>query len=109
MGISLKRLNGWEPTTFYTLDADGRTVSSWLEPEWDDTEREWARSWREYKASLLCRLCGMPKEVCRSVDTDGRVIATFERCHVAAAIASKQKNFDGSFPETLEFTARVVG
>ena len=40
LGISHKRLLGWEPTTTYTHDDAGRLISSVPEVEWDDEQRE---------------------------------------------------------------------
>lgn len=62
------------------------------------------------RTESTCPLCGLPKAVCRSYETDGKVLVEFERCHVAAALARKQKaNSDAKmeFPESLAYTAGV--
>lgn len=35
----MKRFGGWEPTTYYEYDENGRLVSSTPEVEWDDEQR----------------------------------------------------------------------
>jgi hypothetical protein len=58
----------------------------------------------------LCQLCGMPKTVCRSFETDGMVSVTSERCHVAAAIARKRRadeRADLDLPETMAYSASL--
>lgn len=45
---------------------------------------------RYYRTEYLCHLCGLPKETCRSIDTDGNVDVTSERCHVTTALSRRQ-------------------
>lgn len=63
-----------------------------------------------YRRDALCSLCGMPKEVCRAMATEGQVSIEFERCHVTAELARKQTAHrkDGILlPESLAYTASV--
>lgn len=55
-GISLRRFEGWEPTTYYQHD-DGRLVTSTPEPEWDDVEQGWMLALAAYEAER-CPHCG---------------------------------------------------
>lgn len=89
MGVSLKRFNGWEPTTTYVYDDEGRVIASRPESEWDDTEREWFLALgdvRRREEAERCHLCGLPKVICRSKDTEGQVKVDLERCHVTTAM-----------------------
>lgn len=77
LGISYKRLQGWEPaeeTTFEYDDAGrvARTVTI-REVEWDDTERGWMvgldlmeRQVEARKAEGRCAVCGGPAELCQN-------------------------------------------
>lgn len=96
MGVSLKRFGGWEPTTTYTYDEQGRVISSRPEPEWDDTEREWVLALadlRRREESERCHLCGLPKVVCRSKATENQVAVDLERCHVTTAMAKTRDEY----------------
>jgi hypothetical protein len=89
---------------------NGRILSSTTESPWDDTERAWMLARKAYRRERLCPLCGMPKEVCRSMNTEGKVSIEFERCHVTAEMARKQTAHrkDGiSIPESLAYSASV--
>lgn len=101
---------GWEPATTYLYDEAGRLISSQLEVEWDDTERDWMLALQHHRTEVTCHLCGLPKSVCRDYETDGHVLVEFERCHVSAALARKQKanaDADMEFPESLAYSAGV--
>jgi hypothetical protein len=56
LGISLRRFEGWEPTTAYEHQ-DGRLVTSTPEVEWDDTEQGWMLALAAYRRGL-CPGCG---------------------------------------------------
>lgn len=89
----------------------GRIVESQPESEWDDAERGWMQALKHYREVATCRLCGLPKEVCRAYDTDGRVAVTAERCHVAAALARKQRSDQRDeldLPESMAYDAAIV-
>jgi hypothetical protein len=102
---------GWQATTTYVTDLNGRIVSSTTESPWDETERAWMLAHKAYLREEICALCGMPKEICRSIDTEGRVSVDFERCHVTAELARKQaahRKEEIAVPESLAYTAAVV-
>lgn len=101
---------GWEPTTFYLYGPSGRLLSSHPEPEWDATEREWFHALKDYRESLLCPLCGMPKTVCRARERDGAVSVESERCHVTAAMARRKRadqQAEMDLPESLAYSASL--
>lgn len=63
-----------------------------------------------YRRDHLCRLCGMPKEICRSMATENKVAVKFERCHVTAEMARKQRANQTEkilVPESLAYEASV--
>lgn len=63
-----------------------------------------------HKAVDLCRLCGMPKSICRSPETDGAVYVTAERCHIAAAIGRRRRvdeKGDLDMPDTMAYEASL--
>jgi len=85
-------------------------IGSVLEPEWDDVERAWMLAREHYRQVDQCQVCGMPKAICRSIETDGMVAVDSERCHVSAAIARKQRadqQAEMDLPETLAYEARM--
>jgi hypothetical protein len=91
-------------------DINGHVVSSTTDSPWDETERAWMLARGAYRRERLCPLCGMPKEVCRAMAAEGRVSVEFERCHVTAELARKQRAHqkDGILiPESLAYTASV--
>lgn len=66
MGISHRRLLGWEPTTTLIRDDTGTVVGSRPEPEWSDTERDKMLALAHWEATEVCPRCGGPKELCQS-------------------------------------------
>lgn len=103
LGISYKRLSGWEPTTHYTHDDQGRLLSSTPEPEWDDVEVGWMVELERWRRQNLCPLCGFPKEVCQA-PYGTYVYGTGEpvRCNVTTALRAAQKEHQGSpHPDAL--------
>lgn len=66
---------------------------------------------QHYRDTHLCSLCGMPKETCRAYETDGFVQVDWQRCHVTAAIARKQranqKDETVEVPESLVYSAAI--
>lgn len=93
LGISYKRLSGWEPTTYYTYDEQGRMVSSTPEPEWDDVEVGWMVELERWRRQNLCPLCGFPTEICQAPYGE-YVYSTGEpvRCNVTTALRTAQKD-----------------
>ena len=89
LGVSYKRLHGWEPQRIHRgYDRDGQRVAladAWeivveTEPEWDDDQRAQARALVAYEAGI-CR-CGFHS----SITADRSNFFTFEdrRCSVCA-------------------------
>ncbi|GHJ11220.1 hypothetical protein TPA0907_55870 [Micromonospora humidisoli] len=68
LGISLRRLGGWEPVTVteYEYDEAGRLVRSWSQPEseWDQPQRAWVAALAAFRGELCPCGCGQ-----RWVDT----------------------------------------
>lgn len=73
MGISPRRLDGWEPRsrTVYRYDNDGRLAQSITtrEPEWSTHDRELILALLELRGEL-CPSCGGWLEDCARGDTD---------------------------------------
>ncbi|GAB3166599.1 hypothetical protein GCM10027059_25790 [Myceligenerans halotolerans] len=91
LGISYKRMQGWEPRTIYEYDTDGRLVASRPEVEWDDTERAWMLSLAAWRTEHVCPLCGMPREICQAPETEFNLeVPLPTRCHVTTAIKRAQ-------------------
>jgi hypothetical protein len=110
LGISFKRLSGWEPTTYYEYDDAGRLVASRPEAEWDDVEIGWMLGLAKWRQENLCPLCGGPKEVCQA---DYGVYAYGTRkpviCHVTEALDMARKAWkDHPTPGALLHMPRVV-
>lgn len=96
--------------TRYFYDSAGHLVSSQPDVEFDDAEREWFKALKHYREVTTCRLCGLPKSVCRDYDTDGRVVVDSERCHVTAAILRRQRADERAeldLPESMSYDAHV--
>lgn len=92
LGISYKRLLGWEPATVYEYDDAGRMVSSRPEVEWDETERAWMIALAEWESTEVCPMCGWPKDVCQARDTENNLtVPPPTRCHVVTAIRRAQE------------------
>lgn len=109
LGVSFKRLTGWEPTTYYAYDEQGRMVSSTPESEWDETEVEWMLALERWRRENLCPLCGYPTEVCQApygtlvIDVDAPV-----RCNITTAIRGKQSEHKGTaHADALIYRPRV--
>lgn len=71
LAVSVKRLDGWEPTevTAYEYDETGRLARSVTTRgvEWDEVERGWLLALDLYEAGL-CKRCGVP--LAESLDAD---------------------------------------
>lgn len=91
MGISLKRFDGWEPTTSYTYDEEGRLVSSVPEVEWDEQEQAWMLALTE-RESLCCNGCGGWLPETTDLANDDRYVPPKPvRCHSCSALAIGRK------------------
>lgn len=102
LGISLRRLEGWEPTTRYVHDAAGRLVSSAPEPEWDDLEQGWMvalAAWRD----MRCKGCGGDLAVTTDPANEGRFQPALPvQCFRCEAFSrSHQAYADEPHPHTL--------
>lgn len=84
LGISHRRLLGWEPATTYVHDDSGRLVSSRPEPEWDEAERGKLLALAEWEATELCPRCGGLKSVCQAPDARFTAAPPI-RCHFTDA------------------------
>lgn len=108
-GISLKRLNGWEPAevTDHEYDEAGRLVRSTTrrEVEWDADERAWALALIEYEASK-CPGCGGQWSETTSPDAEyGWHVPPPIRCHKCTALAAAQEGDERHHPQALFWTA----
>ncbi len=78
---------------------------------WDEVEVGWFKALDDWEAENICHLCGMPKSVCRSPETEGAVSVDMERCHVTAEVRRKQRaahDAEMDLLDSLAFSARVV-
>jgi hypothetical protein len=107
LGISYKRLNGWEPETVYTYDG-ARLVSSRPESEWDEEQVAWFLHLAEWEDGR-CPSCGMQKSVCQDPMAEWNIdVPAPTRCHVTTAVKRAQKGYAKSeIPEALLFGARM--
>lgn len=104
LGISHRRLSGWEPatTTIYEYDEQGRMVRSVSVPEseWDDDQRALMIALQLYRDSL-CPSCGLPLEETRDPlhDRDNPeathvyVVTGHRRCHACTALMASDEEF----------------
>lgn len=90
LGLSEKRILGWEPTETHVHEYDdaGRLVRTTVtrEPEWDDQQRANMLALAEYEADLCA--CGLPKDV---ADTDPDLRAKYRTCPVCAGLAKEAR------------------
>jgi hypothetical protein len=89
LGVSPKRLDGWEPreTTVHEYDDDtGRLIRSTTtrEPEWDDQQRGWMLALAHYRASHCPDCHGELRHTLTVEDWD---VDPPIRCHRCTAIA----------------------
>jgi hypothetical protein len=110
LGISLKRFEGWEPTTVHEHDEAGRLVSSTPEPEWDDAQQGWMLALAVYEDGL-CPLCGRPRRICSDPDGEGKWRALLPiRCHATTALSIAKKPYlEQPQSEALLFVAERKG
>ena len=86
-------MDGWEPTTHYEHDADGRLVSSTPEPEWSEDDRAWMLALAYYRATR-CPVHGGDIAECTSEDAEGAYeVPPPTRCHVATALLQAQAGY----------------
>lgn len=87
LGVALRRWEGWEPTTFYTYDENGRLVSSTPEPEWDEQERAWMLALEAYRRGRCTRCGGNLAETTDVRNDDAYHVLAPIQCHRCAAFA----------------------
>jgi hypothetical protein len=89
LGISLRRFEGWEPTTYYTYDGD-RLISSTPEAEWTEQDQGWILALAEYR-STRCP-CGCGQDVRESTDpANAYYVGPGTRCQARTALSIAQK------------------
>lgn len=100
--MSPRRLDGWEPTTVYVYDDDGRLVASTPESEWSEQDVAWLLALAEWRAGR-CPACGGDLAECTAADADGQFeVAPPTRCHAATATSIAQRGYrDSPQPEAL--------
>jgi hypothetical protein len=102
LGITLRRFEGWEPTTTYVHDSGGRLVSSTPESEWDEVEQGWMLALTEYRGSR-CPGCGGDLTVTTDADNDGRFAPLQPvQCHRCVGFSQSHKAYaDDPHPTSL--------
>jgi hypothetical protein len=77
--VSVRRFEGWEPTTFYTHDDAGRLVSSRPESEWDEEQQGWLLA-LALARQLTCDGCGGWLPETTATDPEEYVVPPPYRC-----------------------------
>lgn len=100
LGVSLRRFEGWEPTTFYEHH-EGRLVSSAPEVEWDDVEQGWMLALARYRDGL-CPHCGGELDVTSKPEHEERYkpLPPIE-CHRCVGFARSRDGVEHPHPEAL--------
>ncbi|MGW1057627.1 hypothetical protein [Micromonospora rubida] len=101
-------MEGWEPTTVYEYDEQGRLVRSTPEPEWTDQQLALMLALDEYEASL-CRRCGhLLEETTRPEHDYNNPLATAVympapgmpmQCHCCAALERSEQQTNAQNPQ----------
>ena len=107
LGISPRRLDGWEPAETTVHEYDGgrlvRSVTS-REPEWSEQDRAWLLALAGWRASLCPCGCGLPAEQTLAHENDGHtfVVQPPTRCRARTALSIAQAQAaDSPQPEAL--------
>jgi hypothetical protein len=103
LGISVRRFDGWEPTTYYEYDDEGRLVSSTPEPEWDERQQAYMLALLEYEARI-CPGCGHPLYI--SGDEEHNWDVEPIRCWACDAVAQARAKDERLRPEALHWHSR---
>lgn len=100
-------MEGWEPSTVYEYDEQGRLVRSTPEPEWNDHQLALLLALEEYEQGL-CR-CGHPLEESTKLEHDfnnplgsgfyAPVPGTPKQCHACAALERSEKQTNALNPQ----------
>lgn len=114
LGISVKRLDGWEPVEVaeHEYDDAGRLIRTVTrrEPEWDDEQRAWMDAWLLYRSNIH-EACGhyLPDSTAPEAE-DGYVSEDAIRCHACTARARAFARYSESQqPEALLFPVKRKG
>jgi hypothetical protein len=109
LGISPKRLDGWEPTEThtYTYDDAGRVASVTVtrESEWDDGERALVLALELYQRQCCPNGHWLPESA--DPDSEGQYSAAARRCHACLAVSYETKRVDDD-PHPSAFVYRVT-
>jgi hypothetical protein len=101
LGVSEKRLLGWEPveTHEHTYDNDGRLVRTVVtrEAEWDDVQRGNLLALADYEDSICG--CGFPESI---ADEDPDLELTHRVCPVCAGLAKAGRIQDAADAQAVE-------
>jgi hypothetical protein len=110
LGVSLRRLYGWEPATTYEHDEAGHLVSSRPEPEWTDEQREWLLALADYRRLLCPCGCGHLAEESLKPENEGRFrVGPPVRCQARTATLLATKAYEESpTPGALLFAAELT-
>lgn len=100
--MSLRRFEGWEPTTFYVHDEGGRLVSSTPEPEWDDVEQAWMLALALYRRTR-CGRCGGDLVETTDSRNEGRYVPLLPvQCHRCVGLEQSEDGYrEAPHPYTL--------
>lgn len=116
LGISVKRLDGWEPAEEHVHEYDGndrliRTVVR-RESEWDDEQRGWMQAWLLYKANVH-EPCGTYLPDATAPEAEEAWVAELPiRCHVCTRRSEAYKRADGQgllHPEAVLWPVKRKG
>lgn len=109
LGISVKRLRGWEPVevTEHEYDEQGRLLraTTTREPEWDEQERATLYAWLEDRQDR-CSGCGHPLSESTDLDTAGQWAASSQVCLACLAAHNLRKGAKSDAPLVIR-TRRV--
>jgi hypothetical protein len=120
LGVSLRRLEGWEPSTVYEYDSDGRLLRSTPESEWSPEQLGWLVALDEYESGL-CKQCGQMLSETTKIEHDfnnpfGTAFyeaapGTPVQCHCCAALQRSERDTNAlnpQFPGALIHAVRLV-
>lgn len=112
LGVSVRRLYGWEPqeVTEHEYDDEGRLVRSVTtrESEWDDESRAWVFALISDEEER-CRGCGHPRSESMDPTSEGRWSVEPVRCHACTAQLRKARATEYEYPEALSWISERKG
>ncbi|MFI6819718.1 hypothetical protein ACIBJE_02050 [Micromonospora sp. NPDC050187] len=120
LGVSPRRLEGWEPSTIHEYDDAGRLIRSTPETEWTAEQVGWLAALEEYEAGL-CKQCGQPLSETTKPEHDFNnplspafyeaAPGTPVQCHCCAALQRSERDtaaLNPQFPSALIHAVRLV-